>query len=94
MGPVKSSKDYAELMKSLDKDGNGYVDYTEFITAAIDKVAFLNRENLKNAFQILDSDNSGMITVDELKAVFDNNNDKDETLWKEIMAEVDVNKDN
>ena len=35
-----------------------------------------------------------MITVDELKAVFDNNNDKDEQLWKEIMAEVDVNKDN
>lgn len=41
-------------MKSLDKDGNGYIDYTEFITAAIDKVAFLNREKLKEAFQILD----------------------------------------
>ena len=35
-----------------------------------------------------------MITIDELKAVFDNNNDKDEQLWKEIMAEVDVNNDN
>jgi Ca2+-binding EF-hand superfamily protein len=37
-------------MKSLDKDGNGFIDYTEFITAAIDKTAFLNRENLRAAF--------------------------------------------
>ena len=37
-------------MQSLDKDGNGFVDYTEFITAAIDKVAFLNKENLRAAF--------------------------------------------
>jgi Ca2+-binding EF-hand superfamily protein len=37
-------------MKSLDKDGNGFIDYTEFITAAIDKAAFLNRENLRAAF--------------------------------------------
>ena len=50
MGPLKSSKDYADLMSSLDKDGNGFIDYTEFITAAIDKVAFLNKENLKAAF--------------------------------------------
>ena len=41
-------------MKSLDKDGNGYVAYSEFITAAIDKVAFLNKDKLKEAFQILD----------------------------------------
>lgn len=37
-------------MKSLDKDGNGYVDYSEFITAAIDKAAVLNNKNLKAAF--------------------------------------------
>lgn len=35
-----------------------------------------------------------MITVDELKAVFDTHGEKDENLWKEIMTEVDKNKDN
>ena len=36
-----------------------------------------------------------MITVDELKAVFDSTGDsKDEGLWEEIMREVDKNNDN
>lgn len=82
-------------MQSLDKDGNGVIDYTEFITGAIDKVALLNKKNLEAAFKMLDVDNSGMITVDELKAVFDTHGDKkDETLWLEIMKEVDKNNDN
>lgn len=48
-GTLKS-KDYNDLMTSMDKDGNGLIDYTEFITAAIDKVTVLNKENLKAAF--------------------------------------------
>lgn len=35
-----------------------------------------------------------MITVDELKAVFDTHGDKDEHLWEDIMHEVDKNNDN
>ena len=81
-------------MKTLDKDGNGYIDYTEFITAAIDKAAFLNRENLRAAFKVIDTDNSGMITVEELKSVFDTHGDKDDNLWQDIMKEVDQNNDN
>ena len=50
LGNFKNKTDYQDLMKSLDKDGNGFIDYTEFITAAIDKVAFLNQENLRAAF--------------------------------------------
>ncbi len=54
-------------MNSMDQDGNGVIDYTEFITAAIDKVALLNKKNLVSAFQLIDTDNNGMITVEELK---------------------------
>ena len=41
---------YQELMQTIDKDGNGVIDYTEFITAAIDKAALLNMKNLISAF--------------------------------------------
>ena len=37
---------YDDLMKSLDKDGNGVIDYTEFITGAIDKSVMLSKKNL------------------------------------------------
>ena len=45
-----NTTDYQSLMASLDKDGNGVIDYQEFITAAIDKVALLNKKNLISAF--------------------------------------------
>lgn len=36
-----------------------------------------------------------MITIDELKQVFDSTGDsKEESLWQEIMSEVDKNNDN
>jgi Ca2+-binding EF-hand superfamily protein len=41
-------------MEALDKDGNGVIDYQEFITAAIDKAALLNKKNLISAFQLID----------------------------------------
>ncbi len=48
---LKGSRvNYKELMATMDKDGNGVIDYTEFITAAIDKVALLNKKNLISAF--------------------------------------------
>ena len=79
----------------MDQDGNGVVDYTEFITAAIDKVAILNKKNLISAFQSMDLDNNGSITIDELKQCFESSGDKkDESLWVELMAEVDKNQDN
>ena len=37
-------------MNSLDKNGDGVIDFTEFITAAIDKAVVLNKDNLKAAF--------------------------------------------
>lgn len=48
----KKSKyaEYRELMVSLDKNGDGVVSYDEFIAAAVDKVALLNRSNIMNAF--------------------------------------------
>ena len=76
---LKNSKiDYNDLMRTMDQDGNGVIDYTEFITAAIDKVALLNKKNLVAAFQLIDIDNNGTITIDELKQCFDQHGDRKE----------------
>lgn len=52
MGILGSQKvnEYQELMRTLDQDGNGVIDYTEFITGAINKAALLNKKNLHDAF--------------------------------------------
>ena len=86
-------KDYVELMKSLDRDGNGSIDYTEFITGAIDKATLLNVDNLTAAFKLLDADNSGTISIEELKSAFDSHGEKDDAVWKDVMNEADKNRD-
>jgi calcium-dependent protein kinase len=54
-GIFKGNKsEYQQMMWALDKDGNGVIDYQEFITAAIDKAALLNKKNLIAAFKMLD----------------------------------------
>ena len=71
LGQLKGcSTDYRELVSALDRDGNGVIDYQEFITAAVDKLALVNNKSLQQAFTIIDKDSSGMITIDELKEVF------------------------
>lgn len=94
-GDKRKIAEYKELMISLDTNGDGVVSFDEFITAAIDKVALLNHKNILSAFQLIDTDNSGNITIEELKAAFEpEGHEKDGELWKEIMAEVDKDGDN
>lgn len=90
-----SKTGYLSLMHSIDKDRNGFVDYQEFISAAISKASLANRENLASAFRTFDRDQSGLISVEELKCVFESaESKKDAGLWVEIMREVDKNGDN
>lgn len=69
----------SEIIEALDTDGSGTIDYTEFITAAIDKVFLLSADNLRAVFDLIDKDKSGTISVAELKGVFEGDqNKKDE----------------
>ena len=51
MGHVRGNlSEFEELMKALDKNCNGVIDYTEFLTAAVSKQRLLSQDNLKLAF--------------------------------------------
>lgn len=46
-GDIKGSmKFFDDLMSSLDLNGNGVIDYTEFLTAASNKEQLLSEQNL------------------------------------------------
>ena len=42
---------------------------------------------------MIDTDNSGTISMDELKSAFEMTTKKDDELWEQVMLEVDQNKD-
>ena len=82
MGKIKTkSSEFEQIMVDLDKDCNGVIDYSEFLTAAINKHRLLTQENLEIAFSMMDIDNNGRITVLELRNAFELNHKKDDELW-------------
>ena len=93
------AQDWHELVHQLDTNQDGKIDYGEFITAAVNRTRLLNEENLRIAFNLLDKDGNGQISKDELRAAFQGaacqsgDTADDESLWNQIMAEVDQNND-
>jgi len=80
-----------EIFKQIDTDNSGNIEYTEFISACIDKNVYLNEEKLKEAFNLFDSDKSGKISRDEIEKVLRLGPNSKEI--NAIMAKHDTNKD-
>jgi calcium-dependent protein kinase len=86
------------VFTNIDTDHNGYIEYEEFIRAAIDKEYFLNEKFLRFAFNYFDRDHNGNITFEEVKNLF-YQNDKNKTSQeaqnqlKKCFKEIDVNDD-
>ena len=62
--------DWKQIIKKCDTDGDGKVSYEEFFTAASDRTKVLNKEYLKQAFDLMDLDGNGKIDKNEIKACF------------------------
>ena len=78
-------------MKIIDFDGNGFIEYKEFLRASWD---FLKPENVKIVFHLLDINISGSISPNELKKLMGQNaDDINEDVWNEIIRAIDLNKD-
>lgn len=57
------------MMKSIDVDGNGTIDYNEFAAATMQLSRLEQDELIERAFRQLDKDGSGTISTEELSAV-------------------------
>jgi len=80
-----------QIFKSIDTDNSGNIEYTEFISASIEKSIYLNKEKLKDAFKLFDIDNSGKISRAEIERVL--HVDKNSKEIDAIMDKHDKNKD-
>lgn len=93
LGSTLSEAEVKQLMEAADVDGNGTIDYIEFITATMHRYKLEKEEHLYKAFQHFDKDNSGYITRDELKAAMKDYGMGDEETIREIISEVDADND-
>ena len=80
------------LLERVDEDGNGSINYTEFLVTAINWKKELSKEHLLAAFREIDIDKSGKISVNELIEAL-GGIDSDRDLYIKMIAEADLNND-
>ncbi|GJN11632.1 hypothetical protein PR202_ga29835 [Eleusine coracana subsp. coracana] len=93
LGSKLSEAEVKQLMEAADVDGNGSIDYVEFITATMHRHKLERDEHLFKAFQYFDKDNSGFITRDELESALIEHEMGDASTIKDIISEVDTDND-
>jgi calcium-dependent protein kinase len=79
-----------EIMDSVDCDGSGEIDYTEFLAATIEKQQYIQEDVCWNAFNLFDLNCDGKITSSELKQMLDKTSTRSAD---ELVREVDANND-
>ena len=62
--------DWNEIVRILDTDKDGKIDFGEFLTQATNSGKLINAENLKIAFNILDKNKDGELSLEEIKFAF------------------------
>ena len=85
------------IFANIDTDFNGFIEYEEFVRAAVNSSIFMSQNYLKFAFNYFDRDSSGDITFEEIKKRFlqnsKNTNSKVDQELKQIFDSIDINRD-
>ena len=88
-GENNSEEITRKIFPKIDVDNSGEISYNEFLTCLIDNKKVLTVDKLDKAFKLFDKDNSGKLSIKEIKHVFGGTDNQ----WKKIFSEVDKNND-
>ncbi|XP_052097729.1 calmodulin-A-like [Mytilus californianus] len=93
IGQNPTEADVEAILTRYDGDGNGKLDFNEFLGMIVDKLNNPETE-LLNAFKLFDKDGNGFVNVDELKYIVTHLGDQltDEEV-QEMFDEADLNND-
>mmetsp|Transcript_24702 Transcript_24702/g.24391 ORF Transcript_24702/g.24391 Transcript_24702/m.24391 type:complete len:171 (-) Transcript_24702:13-525(-) len=82
-----------DIIKNVDSDRDGYLEYTEFLRASAERRILLSKQNLETTFAMLDRDASGKISISELQEMLEDTILTQNQAWQEIIKEADQNLD-
>jgi calcium-dependent protein kinase len=83
-----SEKDIESIFYEMDLDSTGYLEYKDFIAAALDTRGRVETERIAEAFDRLDTDKKGAITKQNLRSALGEN--VSDHVLSEILEEVDA----
>ena len=90
-GSVPTNKRLQTIMNNVDYQGNGKINYSEFLAATVSVRAVLTQEKLYALFKHFDTDNSEYITPENIaEAFYQNGKELSEVQTKQIMQDHDL----
>lgn len=70
MGQNPTDSELKQMISEVDADGNGLIDFAEFVTLMARKMNNTDKEaEIREAFNVFDKDGSGKISKDELRSI-------------------------
>jgi len=87
-GSILGELEIQNLMKSIDNDNNGYIEYEEFLKAALGNSNLLTNENLIQAFNVFDKDKSGDISADEIRSIIGGETGIEDEAFNNFLNEI------
>ncbi|KAL6503000.1 Calcium-dependent protein kinase 7 [Orobanche hederae] len=94
LGHQIADTDIQTLMEAADVDGDGTLNYAEFLAVSVHLKKMANDEHLHKAFAFFDRNGSGYIEIEELRdALSDEGDATNEEVIVAIMHDVDTDKD-
>merc|ERR1712146_560487 len=93
MGEEEARREVDRIFKTIDVNGTGAIDFTEFLLATVNHKKLLSQERMTQVFKMFDKDGSGTIDRQEIREFFSMQGDNDEAFVKELIDEVDKNGD-
>lgn len=84
------------IFQEVDLDGNGEIEFSEWVVASIDKNSLITDDKLKMAFGLFDKDGGGTIDSKEVKSTLtgfsgeSEMTEEENRIWTELVNEVDL----
>lgn len=66
MGLSNPQKEAERILNEIDLDQNGFIEFSEWVTASIDKKQMIESKRLIAAFNMFDRNKTGTITEEEI----------------------------
>ena len=96
IGDFKTDKEILQMIREVDLDKNGTIEFNEFAIYFDKQIGSIQtrREEMKLTFNTFDINGDGFITFDELKTVFSSlGEEMDVENMKNMIQKVDLNHD-